>query len=498
MSPDEPVRRSSAGLLLITVLALVLRAPRAVNRWDEVALAYAAYAAPTSEALWSGQLGEAVASWVGLHPPLHALLLACLDGLWPAPFAWMAVSVLASVAAVWLVGRHAGLIAALVLATSSIQLQDAAEVNNYPLAVLGVAALAVSARATWPLFLVGVAAASWGHVLGLVAAGGVTAWRLMHPVSHGERARVAAGSLLVAAPLLGGVVRLTGQPSTFAQPELVWAEWGAMVTRAAGPEGCVLGIVAVVGLIWTRGAHTLVWSALAVPFVVALGAGAAAPHQRPYLGLFGPPVALAVAAVCARAARRAPAWGRVAGAVVVVACATRGGRVLWSEVSTMMHIRADLSTDRGVDRALAQTGPGDVVWLVAPALQADDDKTDHSAVLWRFAPWSSMPRHTVDHVGFVYTDWLWGQPRQMDGRWVHTSTELDAGRFDVVVEAAHAAGRRVAVVLYDHGPATGLVDRVARTVRIYRPTEVRISRDRGLGDDYMWLMTPEDSSGAHP
>ena len=58
------------GVALVFGLALLLRAPRLWARWDEVALAYAAYAEPTVAALQRLDLPAALTTWMGLHPPL--------------------------------------------------------------------------------------------------------------------------------------------------------------------------------------------------------------------------------------------------------------------------------------------------------------------------------------------------------------------------------------------------------------------------------------------
>ena len=109
-----------------------------------------------------------------------------------------------------------------------------------------------------------------------------------------------------------------------------------------------------------------------------------------------------------------------------------------------------------------------------------------------------MPRADIAGVRYDFTDWLWGQPRQIRARTVHTSTELESGRFDRVVEAAFERDADVFVVLYDHGPATGLLERVTRTVRIYTPEHRVFARDQGLGDDQLWRLSPPGASSASP
>ncbi len=115
----RPERRRAASVAVVG-LALALRLPRAVLRWDEVALAYAAYAEPAVRALEEGDAVGLVASWVGLHPPLHAGLMALSELFVPVPALWLLFSVLASTAAVAAVCRVAGPLAGLVLSTFSL------------------------------------------------------------------------------------------------------------------------------------------------------------------------------------------------------------------------------------------------------------------------------------------------------------------------------------------------------------------------------------------
>ncbi|MBO87837.1 MAG: hypothetical protein CL927_21000 [Deltaproteobacteria bacterium] len=493
-SPESAWR--SPWLWGVLGLALLLRALRFVNRWDEITLAYAAYLAPAAEAIEAGDVGSALSAWVGLHPPAHALLVTALDLIWPAAGGWMGLSIVFSMATVLVVGRTGGPVAALVVATAPLLLQDAAEVNNYPLAVLGIALLATGQRASWPWFLLGVAVASWGHVLGLVTAGGITAWRLMRPVEPSERMRVALGAALIAAPLVAGGLRLAGKPTTFAQPEFVLLAWLEMVGERGGPALVPVLLLSLVGFGCASRAPRVPLLVLSCAFAAALALGVAAPHQRPYLGLFVPLAALAVGALMPVVSSLSPRMGRGLMLVVCVCLLGRGARIASIEWQTLDAIRADLVQTRAIDVALAQSREGDSLWLVAPALRADDDKTDYSSVLWRFSPWQQMPRAELPGIRYDFTDWLWGQPRRIGGRTVHTSTELDSARFDRVVEAAFERHARVFVVLYDHGPATGLLERVKRTVRIYTPEQSVIARDQGLGDDHVWRLSPPGESSA--
>ena len=114
---------------------------------------------------------------------------------------------------------------------------------------------------------------------------------------------------------------------------------------------------------------------------------------------------------------------------------------------------------------LAEAREGDTLWLLAPALRPDDDKTATAPVLWRLRPWRAMP--IARPVPFDYVDYRYGQPRKWGPLTVHTSVELSDDIFDQVVGATLAEGGRAWLVLYEHAPATGLAARVARTLRPY-------------------------------
>jgi hypothetical protein len=217
-------------------------------------------------------------------------------------------------------------------------------------------------------------------------------------------------------------------------------------------------------------------------YLVALLLGAAAPHQLPYLLLPGPVVAAAVGL----AARGRSRWVAL---LVVAFCLLRLGRVEAAAVPRLLALRADLDRERAVDLAVARSVPGDVLWLVAPALQADDDKTDSSPVLWRLGIFEPMPMERWE--SFDYLDWRFGQPRRWRGRVVHTSTELAEQALDHVVERVWERGGTVWVVLYDHGPATGLAGRVERAVRPWSPEQQVVPRHQGLGDDVLYTLRPE-------
>jgi hypothetical protein len=145
-----------------------------------------------------------------------------------------------------------------------------------------------------------------------------------------------------------------------------------------------------------------------------------------------------------------------------------------------------LKTERGIDFAIANAQVGDTVWLVSPALEADDDKTAMSSVLWRLRPWLAMPIGRP--VDFEYKDYRYGQPREWNGLMVHSSTELDAAAFDHVARSRFGTGGRMWVVLYDYTPATGLTERLERVLQPYDATWHSVGVDRGLGVDQVSVL----------
>lgn len=463
---------SSAILGLALLIGAGLRALRVGVRWDELTLAYAAYMAPLAESLGDGHPTALVGDWIGLHPPLYGTLYALIEVLWPVPMIWLALSALASLGAVAVVGRVGGPLAAMVLATAPVHLMDSAEVNNYPLASLAVALLIWAAPRAWPWLAAAAVLAAWSHILGGLAAMGVLGWRLLRgpPVKRWPLITATAIGML---PILGGALRLMQMESTWSQPTVdLWA-WAEMVAGALGPEGLLLAPIVALGL---RRELAWGWLAIAGALGLAIVLGAAAAHQRPYLGLLAPIAAVAVG----QWVRARPSLGWL----VLALCLVRAGRFAVADMGRAQAIGEDMQRERAVDLAVAGSAPGDTLWLVAPALQPDDDKTDFSSVMWRFSPWQPMP--IVKPVPMEYKDYRFGHPRQWRDRVIHTSTELDAAAFDAVARQVLADGHTVWVVLYDHSPASGLKDRVSRTLRPYVVDARPVGDDLGLGVDWLF------------
>ncbi len=463
------MRSNSLAIILVLAAAIGLRVLRMCVRWDEITLAYAAYAEPLVIAMADGHPTALIGHWIGLHPPLWGVVQAAFELLAPVPWVWMGFSAACSVGAVWVVGRSAGWIAALVLATAPVHLLDAAEVNNYPLAALSMAILLATARGPWLGLALAAVFAAWTHLLTLVAAGAVVVWRAAS-LRPEHRNRLLAAVFLGVLPIVGGALRLMGKGSTWAQPDVPPLAWVELISSTIGIEGLLLAPLVLLGL---RGPARVVWLALVGALVVAVGFDAAAAHQRPYLGIVAPAAAVAIAQASAR-------YRWLAGAVVLL-CVVRGVRFGEADLRRTAAVIDDVATLRGVDVAFEGSSEGDTVWLVSPALQTDDDKTASSGVFWRMRPWISSP--IARPVKFEYKDYRYGHPRQFDGRVVHSSTELHEAPFDHVAQAALERGRALYVVIYDHSPATGLVQRVERVLQPYEVTWQDVGEDRGLGRD---------------
>jgi hypothetical protein len=367
--------------------------------------------------------------------------------------------VLLSIVAVYCVGRVVGPLGALVLATSPIQLAYAAEINNYPLGVALVGACLLAAKESWRWAAVMAIAAAWAHVLAAFAGLGLIVWRLVRDRGRLQSRKMALMAFLGMLPVGAGAVNLLSQEGTFGQggESLAWLQ---RAVHAIGPEGLLMSGLAL--LAWRHPA-AWIWGAMAVVLAGALALGIASAEQIQYLPLLGPPAAVLIGAGVA--GLRAPRLHRLVVWLVALACLVRGGRFMASEMGRIAAILEDQSTTRAVDLAVDGSGPGDTIWLVAPANQLDDDKTATAAVLWRLPPWSPMPlAYPVD---FEYRDYRYGQPRTWQDRTVHSSTELYAAPFDAIAQSTLKAEGELWVVLYEYEHAQGLVARIERVLRPY-------------------------------
>lgn len=471
-------------LAAVVLLALALRLVRAALRWDEIALAYAAYQQPWVDAAVAGDWLGIVTTYTGLHPPLYSLLFG-LTGHVPA--AWLLLSALLSAGAVALVGRTYGAAAGAALALDPLQLAYAAEVNNYPLLVF-VAALCLAARrraaeaeaGSWSgvIGVVGLAAAGvlagWTHLLGGAFAG-LCALTLLR--RRWKDAALVLGVMAVGcAPVVWQALSLAGQEGTFEQLGLDWAALGRGLWVKVGWWALAAPLVLVGARRRPAELFILAGSAGAILGMVALGV--AAVHQQPYWLLLGPPVAALL--------------GAVPGVGWSVALLGLG---VWGpgERERVEQVRRDRERPRAIDHVLAEAAPGDALWLLSPALKPDDDKTDTSDVLWRFSPWVAARPWRGDEdgaAGFEYVDYAYGQPRVLGGRIVHTSTDLWPEALGDALDRHRAASRAVWFVLYDHGPANDYDGMLQRRLA-GRNTSCRyFGEDVGLGTDMICEVRP--------
>ena len=431
---------------LLLALAALLRVLRGAVRWDEVAWQYAAYPAPTVEALRAGDLATALTTWVGLHPPGWQLLHAVQEVVWPAPAVFLGTSVLLSWLAVWVWRDHP--VVALLIATSPVQLSYAAEVNDYPLVALLVALAYRHHQRPWALGAIG-AVAVWTHPLAALVVAAI-----------GRREPRALGVMALSSlPLLPGAWALVTAEGTFGQPELLPLQSAVDVVERFGGLGLVMLGFAVVGAPRLR--------PLLVPLGLSLGAyvalvlvGVAAPHQFMYWLVFTVPLALLA---------DAGAQGRWRTALVAVAFA----QAAWFGAFDALRLKQVFAPgERGVDVALADSQPADAIYLLAPPGRNDDDKRMSSPVLWRFSPLHRLPMARA--YAFAYDDHRHGQPRLVDGRFVYVN---DALRPEL--DQAIAAHPELWLVLYEQNES------------LQQAVEARYGVGEPVGPDLVWRLSSE-------
>ncbi|HJN78138.1 MAG TPA: hypothetical protein QGF58_29765 [Myxococcota bacterium] len=457
-------------MLVVVLVAAGLRLVRALSRWDEIALAYAAYQQPWVDSIGSpsGMLG----TFVGLHPPAYSALYSLLDWSWGAPMAWLLTSALLSTAAVWLVGRVGGIGAALCLCFDPLQLAYAAEVNNYPLMVFAIALCLhererVRADGRWLGLALAGALAGWTHLL----AGAVAGLIALTLVQTDRRAtlRVLGLMAVLCLPVIARAAVLGSGEDTYGQSGLDLATVWTGLSEKSG-WWVIAWLVAGLSLRRWRLSVVLWLTAAAILGLIALGVSAS--HQQPYWLALGPLAALAP--------RRA----------IAAAFALFG--LYWCIGHTLQpawRLGQSLERPRAIDTALASDA--EALWLLAPALMPDDDKTMDSDVLWRFGPFSRMEPWRGPRPGsFEYTDYRFGQPRVMNGRIVHTSTSLDPAVVDLVVGWHLDAGREVVFVLYDHGPANDYPGMLRGALKPWDATCIQVGEDVGLGTDLLCEVAP--------
>ena len=427
---DRTDKRFNWAVVAVCTLAVAVRLPRMIVRWDEWALHYAAYNQPTLERLLTGAHYEAVTGWVGLHPPLYPLLHSLLNLIWPTPFAWMLLSVMASVGAVGFMiqAEKKSLLPAFLLATDPVQIHYAAEVNNYPLAVLALSyswwafRTRRSGHLTASLVL-----ASWTHVLAGGIAVCIAAW-------HPKRFKVYAVALVAMAPVILSAWDVGFDPSNRRQPPLLLE---ASITDAVDRFSISWVVcLPLLLLAFSKAKEAAVtWSVTIFLWFSLVLFGVAAPHQFPYATFLGVPAAVLVATASQRT--------RTLELLIVVVGFSRAAWVWAGDIDRSLTIFDDLKSQRGIDQVWNVSLPGDAIVLVRGPGVPDDDKRDFSTTLWRLPPWKSMqPIFTGTRSD------LMGQPYLLQGRRIYT--------FNHPLPAlATIPGDHVFTILYDgaeHNP----------------------------------------------
>ncbi|MFH1470087.1 MAG: hypothetical protein ABIO70_37225 [Pseudomonadota bacterium] len=494
-SADGAAARWRAGFTVaLLLLAALLRAGRALARWEEVSIAYSAYQAPLVQAL--EEPGRLLGTWVGLHPPLYGLCYALLERTAPRPILFLGFSALCSwlaVLAAWraahlLGGERAGLVALALASTAPVALHYAAEVNDYPLLQALLAGLLWAwARyrtglSGWmPVSLLGIAA-GWTHVLGGLAAGIVAVGVLARHRGDGLRCLLVLA--LGAAPVVAGALALLGEGDTFGQPplrlDLSVADWVRRFSWLCLPA-LALGLPAL-RRVWLPAA---LWLGIAGATVGMILVGVAAPHQFPYWSLLMP----AGAVLVGLASARIRGWWALALALAVA----QGAWVVPEEWARLGRIWRDQARPRAVDLALAEAEPGDGLWLLSPALEPDDDKRAVSPTLWRLRPWRPMPM--VAPFPMEYTDYRYGQPRAYGDLTFYTFTDLWPDRMDAILRHHTEAGHRVFIVVYDYSPAQAFLVRLHRLLRPWASEERAVGTDEGLGVDHLLVVSGRAAPG---
>lgn len=402
------------------------------QRWEELSWLYAAYSGPIVSALDEGQLGLALTTFTGLHPPLWFVLHALSERYAPVPLLWLGASALASASVIWALRRTP--VAAAAAATSAAQLPYAAEVNNYPLLALFVAILwalrerAASGASAWALPLVA-ALAGWTHGLGGFVALFITLSLLR---SRPKLALLTLATLVFAAlPLIPGLLAIFADPGSRAQPPLKPALMLHDAWTRFGPWPLLWLPLGLLGA--RRAPAVFIGWCVTLAFVLGLQAAhVAAPHQLPYALALTAPWALLVHHGATSTNTRRLALGLAL---------LQGLAQLPAELGRLSTLLND--APRGLDHALAAAAPEDRVLLLRPAPVNDDDKRRVSPTLWRLPPWTPMPRVKL-HDGPL-DDFRYGQPRVVNGRVIFVLDE-PRSTLEALVSAAPTW-----IVVYDHG-----------------------------------------------
>ena len=465
--------RAVAIVGAVSVLAGALTLTRLPFRWNQIALAYAAYFREYRRVIDLEGWTAAFTTFVGIHPPAYSLLfLTMMDS---SPRTWFAVSGVFSVLAAalvvlaartadrsWLVAGAAGLL----LATSPHRLAYSLEPNNYPLLLLAVAASCL-AFARWqrgrggPLVLLAVTVLGlWTHALFVTVplAQALALWpnrERRRPVLLGLGA-----AFLLCLPLVPAVLSAAGAAINPAPP--FGDVLSALFVELPGRYGAALaawGVVALAGfgvalpgrVEGSEGRDPVVLSWMlqvgigGAVLVLALARGPAATWQFPYYVLLLPPVFL----LAARPLGSSPFLkGLAAVALGTILVTNLGWAVAESNQARAAWSRAHLSHSL-VDRAVEHWIPGSSLVAIHFPDYSDDDK-DALDPAFAHIPMGLPIELTDPQVPtLVGADPYWGQPvRYPDDRWLYTFTAVDAERLTVIADAVAAAEQQLIVVAW--------------------------------------------------
>ncbi|MCO4773784.1 MAG: hypothetical protein KDA24_27380 [Deltaproteobacteria bacterium] len=493
MSPPRPEpwtipeSRWTLGLavMLPAALAVGLTVTRLPYRWNQIALAYAAYYREYFFNLEIQGWTAAFTQFVGIHPPAYSLVFLGMTKAGASPDTWFATAGAFSVGGVVAVGLTAArsgmgvrltAMAALLLAVSPHRLAYALEPNNYPLLLLVVAlqglafADFVLARrrgvALAFLTLLGL----WTHALFItvpLAQLGALAWSDRSALRRGT-ATVAVAAL-GCLPLVPGVLEGSG---SVVNPAGGWsAVVEAMLVRfparyGAAWAGWIVGFAALVGVVraipsgvdavqeeTVAARERTVTRSWALQVAVGggllallLARGTAATHQFPYYLLLLPPC-------CLLAARSLSGlrWSVAVGAKLLLLASVLSSLTwAWTESARATEAwRTAAVTYPMVARGVDAWTEGSSLILLGYPEGGDDDK-DVVDPAYALIPHHLPVNHEEPVVEtLVGGDPYWGQPFGFFGdRWLYTYTGFMEDRFEGIWSATRGRGERVVVAIY--------------------------------------------------
>jgi len=357
------------------------------------------------------------------------------------------------------------------VATSPLQVAYAAEANNYPLTTLAIAAILLAhdrvKKGANPIWLGAAAVAgAWTHLLTI----GVS---LVAAATLGRRSsKWVLGLLILGTVLLWEpIYALVTEPGTWRQPPVrPWLMAKEYLLRF-GPGAWLLAPLVLQGA-RTRTDIAWIWGSTLLLIWTLQAVGIAAPHQFPYYLALTLPSAMLVAA----GAQSQRALRFVAGLAALQAI-----WLLWLNGSSYLSLVQDKHQSRAIDVALSEASPGDGIYLLAPPLLEDDDKSAHSGVLRRISPWQKLP--TTQPYPFDYLNHHHGHPRNLNGITIYVN---DHSR--EALTHAIAAHETLFVVVYEHREDPRYTQDL--TLRFNASPEQ-------IENDWLWRLQPPDS-GALP